>query len=400
LPSAATFGSEAFGDIYNPVTNPNGYLTTVAVAENLLMTNELLEKFNQCRNITEATMRYTFPKGSPNFREAIADLMSWSFKLKKKLNANNIAVLAGSTAVLDELFTCLCDSTDGVIIPSPYYFGYDSDIRNASIVPAPLTSANNFMLTVEALENALKGAQSKNMVIKAVLITNPNNPTGSVYTPNLLIEVMEFCKKNKLQLVVNELYTNSCFDPKIEHHSVLSLPEYEANRDFVHVIYGFSKDFCINGFRVGVFYTENEELLNAMSICAFYASVSHDTQQLLTNMLLDRQWTENYLQLNKKRLKHAYDYLVELLTINKLDFVPFSGCFFVWLDLRKFLSSPTGKAEDELENLLFYKAKVKILKGQYYHCSEPGYFRISIATSDGDLKLMVDRMVKVLYDNK
>jgi len=305
-------------------------------------------------------------------------------------------VLAGCAAVIDELFTCLCESTDGIIIPSPYYFGYDTELRNTNIVHTPLTSANNFMLTVEALKSGLKEAQSKNIVIKAVLITNPNNPTGAIYAPSLLIEVMEFCKKNKLQLVVNELYANSCFDPNIEHHSVLSLPEYEANRDFVHVIYGFSKDFCVNGFRVGVFYTENEELLNEMSKCAFYASVSHDTQQLLANVLLDRQWTENYIQLNKKRLKHAYDYLVELLTKHKLDFLPLSGCYFVWLDLRKFLSSPTAEAENELENLLFYKAKVKILKSQYFHCSEPGYFRISFATSDGDLKLMVDRIVKLL----
>jgi len=83
LPYAATFGSEAYADTYNSVTNPNGYLTTVSVAENFLMTNELLEKFKQCRDITETTMRYTFPKGSPKFTEAIADFMSWSFKSKK-----------------------------------------------------------------------------------------------------------------------------------------------------------------------------------------------------------------------------------------------------------------------------------------------------------------------------
>jgi len=231
------------------------------------------------------------------------------------------------------------------------------------------------------------------------LITNPNNPLGAIYPPSTVIEAIEFCKKHQLQLVVNELYANSCFDPQVEFHSVLSLPEYEANHDFIHVVYGLSKDFCISGYRVGILYTENKELCDKMGISAFYATISNDTQFLLTHVLNDKLWTENFLQLNRKRIKHSYDYLVSLLTQYKLDYVPAYGGFFLWLDLRKFLS-PTAKGEEELNNKIFYQAKVNIYESIYFHCSEPGYFRLCFAISDEELKLIVDRIVKVLNVNQ
>ena len=77
-------------------------------------------------------------------------------------------------------------------------------------------------------------------------------------------------------------------------------------KDYVHIVYGLSKDFCLNGFRIGILYSENSELLSALQSNSFFSYPSNLTQGMLANMLDDDTWVEWFLKENQSRLRHAY----------------------------------------------------------------------------------------------
>ena len=134
-------------------------------------------------------------------------------------------------------------------------------------------------LAVCAFEDAYQLAMASGKTPKVCLLTNPHNPLGIVYKEEDLREVLLWAMKKKLHLVSDEIYVNSIYEAAVEEEFVsmmdLSLDvlgteeedeKGKANeyvRDYVHTVFGFSKDFCCSGLRIGCLHTENKALITA-----------------------------------------------------------------------------------------------------------------------------------------
>lgn len=192
-----------------------------------------------------------------------AGFESYRKKLVEYYKRNNINVGAdeiivttgGSEAILFAIMSCL-DPEDEIIIPEPFYANYNgfSTSAGVKIVPIPSSIENGFALpSIEAFEKAVTPKT------KAIMICNPNNPTGYLYSQEELEILKAICLKHDLFLFSDEAYREFCYDGK-KHISALSLEGLEEHAILMDTI---SKRYSACGGRIGAFVTHNKEVLGA-----------------------------------------------------------------------------------------------------------------------------------------
>ena len=360
--------------VYSPVANPAGHIP-LAVAENLLMGDRLLDRLAAVRDVPARILAYGSMLGSPVFREQLARFLSRAI-FKRTFPAERLAVLAGAGAVLEILFHCLCDPGDGVLVPTPSYAGFWADLETRDglrIVPVPARSDDDFRLTPDHFERALAGAGRP---VKALLLTSPNNPLGSVYSATEIERILSWARIAGLHVVFDEIYALSVYgeSPFTSCAQVIS-----ELGDAVHIVWAFSKDFGASGLRCGVLVSENRKLLEAVDALAYWACCSSHTQYLLGEMISDDVWVDDYLARNRAALGDAYGRVAAALDEARIPYFPATaGCFFL-LDLRAHLTEPTWQAEHALWRQLLDGADVNLTPGHACRNAEPGLLRLCFA---------------------
>lgn len=233
----------------------------------------------------------------------------------------------------------------------------------------------------------MQSASEKNQPVAALLITNPNNPLGIIYKEDTVVEMMAWCLRNNIHYVSDEIYALSIYDKETTFVSAITLAQHAFHDEFsqnlidryIHLVYGLSKDWCASGLRVGVVYTRNHPLQQALNCLAPFACISNHTQHALSEVLNDVEWTESFIVENKNLLSNSYDLLTKELDAACIPYVPAMAGMFVWIDLRQYLQEKTWDGEALLWEKLCYEAKVILTPGSSCHATEPGYFRLCFA---------------------
>ncbi|MEN6312131.1 MAG: pyridoxal phosphate-dependent aminotransferase [Acidobacteriota bacterium] len=169
------------------------------------------------------------------------------------LGADDILITLGGSEAIHFTFSVVGDVGDEIIIPEPYYTNYNgyASFAGLKIVPLPLHVEDGFRLPpIEAIEAKITPRT------KAILLCSPNNPTGTVYTPEELERVIRLVKKHDLFLIGDEVYKEFIYDG-LKHKSLL---EYEDIKDRVVVVDSISKRYSCCGARIGMIITRNADL--------------------------------------------------------------------------------------------------------------------------------------------
>ena len=157
-----------------------GYVP-LCIAENSLLKHRVLERMDAVPLAPTRVLGYDAMVGAEPFREELSSFMERTF-LGRRFAADQIAVLAGAGTVLEHVFYALGDPGDAVLVPTPSYAGFWTDLETRNdlrIIPVHGRSEEGFELRIERLEEALMAADRP---VKALLFTNPDNPRGSVAT--------------------------------------------------------------------------------------------------------------------------------------------------------------------------------------------------------------------------
>ncbi len=192
-----------------------------------------------------------------------AGILSYRKKLAEYYKKQNIEVTTdqmivttgGSEAILFAMMTCL-DPGDEIIIPEPFYANYNGFAVAAGVRVVPINSVidNGFALPpISSFE------QSITPRTKAIMICNPNNPTGYLYSREELELLKNIVKKHDLFLFSDEVYREFCYDGK-QHHSVMNL---EGIDQHVVLMDSISKRYSACGVRIGVLISRNKELMGS-----------------------------------------------------------------------------------------------------------------------------------------
>ena len=135
------------------------------------------------------------------------------------IQPNHVAFGSGASSLLSHLAQSLAEEGDAVLIPAPYYAAFDGDLRmNAGCIAVPVHSKDDPSTgpTVEDLEQAATWAEDKGLKVAILLITNPNNPLGTIYPPGMMKSSIEWARSRKMHTIVDEIYALSTHDGQFQ----------------------------------------------------------------------------------------------------------------------------------------------------------------------------------------
>ena len=391
---------EAAKDVFHAVDNPEGIIN-LGTAENYLMSKEALAWINKKLQLTPNDLHYAEFRGIASVREALAGFLTRVSGIEGA-RPENVVVGNGVSSLLESLAFSLFDAGDSIIIPAPYYTGYEEDFCHrfgVKIIPAQMSVTTGFELDVEVIARAYKQAQESGERVKAILINNPNNPLGKLYTRQQLLSVIEFAKQYQLQIIADEIYAHSVHDLNVDkHESLLSIgKDYKHS---IHVLYGLAKDFGLSGFKFAMCYSENDDVLKALSANAYFYNVSTLMQCVIAQIFSHTKQIEAFLHEYRQRLSTSYEFVrqVNAATL-KAPICSAQAGHFIFLDLGAYLKKSDKSSEMELYDCFWRQSKVNITPGQFFHCDQPGWFRMCFANEEATVKQAFVRLHRDLNNH-
>ncbi|XP_074577734.1 1-aminocyclopropane-1-carboxylate synthase 7 isoform X2 [Curcuma longa] len=378
-------------DPYDAATNPSGVIQ-MGLAENQV-SFDLLERYLEQHpeatgwgcGISSFRENALFQDyhGLRTFRQAMATFMEKIRGERAQFDPERIVLTAGATAANELLTFILANPGDCLLIPTPYYPGFDRDLRwrtGVNIIPVHCDSSNGFEITPQNLEAAFAEAEAKEFRVRGVVITNPSNPLGTTIRRPALEDILDFAARKNIHLISDEIYSGSVFSSD-EFVSMAEIVQARGYKDCerVHIVYSLSKDLGLPGFRVGTIYSYNDRVVTTARKMSSFTLVSSQTQKMLASMLSDREFIGNYLETNRKRLKERHEYIVEGLKNAGIECLQGNAGLFCWMNLAPMLNESTREGELRLWKLILHEVKLNISPGSSCHCSEVGWFRVCFA---------------------
>ncbi|HEY9115089.1 MAG TPA: pyridoxal phosphate-dependent aminotransferase [Bacteroidales bacterium] len=204
------------------------------------------------KNFKNKVVEYSHSAGNATLRQS---LVKYYHSVGIEVNAEQIIVGAGASEALLFTFQSIMDPDDEVIIPEPFYANYNGFAINAGIKVKPIFSSIETGFALPPIEDFEKNITKKT---KAILVCNPNNPTGYLYSKKELETLRDIVKKHNLFLIADEVYREFTYDGK-QHYSCMHLEGIEEN---VVLIDSISKRYSACGARIGWLVSRNKELVS------------------------------------------------------------------------------------------------------------------------------------------
>ena len=228
-----------------------------------------------------------------------------------------IVTTGGSEAILFGFMACM-DAGDEVIIPEPFYANYNGFAVEAGVIVKPITSSIESGFALPPIEDFEKAITPKT---KAIVICNPNNPTGYLYSQEEMEVLKQIILKHNLFLFADEAYREFCYEGT--HTSAMHLTGVEEHVVLMDTI---SKRYSACGGRIGAFVTKNQDLLNAAMKFAQARLSPPSFAQILGEAAVDLP--ANYFDTTKAEYKKRRDTIVSRLNAMEGVFCPNPGGAF------------------------------------------------------------------------
>lgn len=324
--------------------------------------------------------QYSITCGAKNLREAIA-------KKHEKLTGNttnpeeNVVVTCGGTEAMMASMMAITNPGDKVIIFSPFYENYKADaiLSGASPIFVKLNPPN-FDFDIDELENAFKQNP------KAIILCNPSNPSGKVFTREELQIIADFAEKYDTYVVTDEVYEHIVYKPYV-HTYFASLPKM---KDRTITTTSLSKTYSITGWRLG--YTiANKEITQAIKSVHDFLTVGA-AAPLQEAAIVGLNFDDEYYERLQEKYTHKRDIFLNGLKEIGLDFYSPQGTYFVMVDISKF----KRKSDYDFCVELSQKIGVTPVPGSsFFKDDNNDYVRFHFAKNDDTLIEAINRLRKI-----
>ncbi|MBE7441895.1 MAG: pyridoxal phosphate-dependent aminotransferase [Flavobacteriales bacterium] len=203
------------------------------------------------KNIKFNVVEYSHSAGIESYRKGLA---AYYNKLNLNVSFEDILITTGGSEALLFAFNACLNEGDEVIIPEPFYANYNGFATTAGVKVVPVTSSIETGFSLPPIADFEKLITPKT---KAILICNPGNPTGYLYSKEELETLKNIVIKHNLYLIADEVYREFCYDNQT-HYSVFNLNGIE---DYAIVIDSVSKRYSMCGARIGAFVSKNKKVV-------------------------------------------------------------------------------------------------------------------------------------------
>lgn len=337
------------------------------------------------REIDWDLLPYSPSNGTLAYRTALVDYYQrFDVELKPE---EIIVTTGGSEAILFFMLTCL-DPGDEIIIPEPFYANYNGF---AHIAGVKIVSVTSYIEDGFSLPDLTAFADKITESTRAIMITNPNNPTGCCYSEQDLQGLANVVKEHDLFLCVDEVYREFAFET-----GVSSILQLEGLADHAVVMDSVSKRYSATGARVGALVSRNEEVLAAVDRFAKLRLSPPGLGQMLSLCMLEND--SDYLESVKADYQARRD-----LVYRRLSAMPGVFCYLPGGAFYSFARFPIADAEDFcrwlLEDFEYEGATVMLSPGQGFY-SSPGMgtneCRLAYVLNEEDLDKAMDCLEEAL----
>jgi aspartate aminotransferase len=327
--------------------------------------------------------KYTDVAGIAPLRAAIADELARVHKTK--IDPANVLVSTGAKHSLYNLFMALLDDGDEVIIPAPYWVSYPDMVMLAGGKPVivPTLAEDDFAMTAAQLRAAVTPRT------RALVLNNPSNPTGAVYTPAQIAALAEVVVEKNLLVVSDDIYRQLVYGDAVYASIAAVSPELAARTILVD---GVSKTYAMTGWRIGYMAGPAPIIKAASKIQGQSTSNPSHVAQLATLAALTGP--QDCVEVMRKAFDERRKAIVELLrAIPGVTCREPKGAFYAFPDLSAYVGKK--HADDvALCDWLVEGAKVAVVPGSGF--GAPGHVRLSYACSMENIKEGVRRLHEAL----
>ncbi|OKZ89723.1 MAG: hypothetical protein BHW10_04225 [Clostridium sp. CAG:307_30_263] len=309
--------------------------------------------------------RYAPTVGNKNLREEIC-------KFEKRVNKvsyepDEVLITTGSTEALTAALFTLLNQDDEVIVPIPCYALYEPVISYCGAKMIPLDTRPDFQISKGHLEALI------NNKTKAILLTSPNNPTGTIYDDKTLENIYNIVKDTNILVICD-----NCYDQLVYGKRRLGFSKYQDIKDQIIVCQSFSKPYAMTGWRLG-YMLGNKDLLDKISIIHQYMVVCVNTFVQDAGIKALNFDPKPFIEVYEKRRDYVYNRLIKMkLPVNKPE-----GAFYVFPCIKEFKMSSFDFCLE-----LVKQKSVALIPGDCFLTDD--YVRISYCVDDDTIKNAMD----------
>jgi aspartate aminotransferase len=326
--------------------------------------------------LTQADVKYCPTDGLPSLKKAIIRYTEEHYD--KMVAPENVIVSSGAKQVLYNLLYTLVNPQDEVVILAPYWVSYPEMVRMVYGVPVVVTPEDgSFHPRMEEIERAVSSST------KAIIVNSPNNPSGVVYREDFIADIVAFCERKKIYLIMDDIYHKLVFDGK------RAAPAYEFTTKSVEdsrviTVNGIAKLYGMTGFRIGWCVAPRRLVEVMTNVQAQTTSCASPVMQAgAEGALLGLQSVVEGLRLS---IQNNRDIIMrELLSFNGVKTTRPGGTFYVLPDFRAYNGNSV-----ELSKFLLKRALVVTVPGREFGME--GHLRLSFAGSVKDVTEGIARM--------
>ena len=337
-----------------------------------------------------ANHRYTPAAGLPELRAAVAAKTTRDSGYQ--IESNQVLITNGGKQAIYQAFATLLDPGDEVLLPAPYWTTYPEAIALAGGHPVVVTTdeSTGYLPSVEQLD-AARTARTK-----ILLWCSPSNPSGAVAPPELVTEVGRWAAEQGLWVVTDEIYEHLVYEGTHALSMPVAVPELAPR---CVVLSGVAKTYAMTGWRVGWLAGPSDVVRAATNLqshlCSNVCNVAQRAALAAVSGPLDAV----------ARMREAFDRrrrtMVELLSgIDGVTCPVPLGAFYAYPSVQGLLGrsvrGTTVRTSVDLAAVVLEHAEVAVVPGEAF--GTPGYFRLSYALGDDDLRTGVTRMAELLAE--
>ena len=326
--------------------------------------------------INEGKVRYIASSGLPELKTEIVKKLAAN---GVQTTASNIVVATGAKFALFEAITALCGAGDEVILLAPYWLSYPEMIKasGAKAVVVATKAENDFAPTREDLEAAI----TENT--KLIILNSPNNPTGAVYSENVLRMIAEVAVVHNIMVLSDEIYEKLIYDDRAKHISIASLNEKIAALTIT--VNGFSKAYAMTGWRLG-YLSAPEWLVKRISALQSHATSNATTFVQYAAVCALQGHADAEVAAMVQTFARRRQLLCELMQqIPEISFIEPKGAFYVMCNIAK-----TGKTAKAFAEELLEKKLLTVIPCEAF--GAPEYIRLSYACSEAQIRESIRRL--------
>lgn len=338
---------------------------------------------NSAARLSEGDVKYTPPDGIPSLKKAILRYTEENYD--RVAAPENIIVSAGAKQSLFNILYSILNPQDEVIILAPYWVSYPEIVKMCYGVPVIVTPQDaTFYPRMEDIEKAAGS------FTRAIIVNSPNNPSGAIFPDELIANLVDFCERRNIYLIMDDIYHKLIFDGR-KWQPAYAFTQKDIESSHIIVVNGVAKLYGMTGFRIG-WVVANRKLVEVMTNVQGQTTscTSVLTQAAAEGALTGMQSIVESLRLTFENNRNVI--WQELKAFNGVYTIKPEGTFYVLPDFRAYQRDSV-----ELARFLLKKTMVVTVPGREFGME--GHLRLSYSGTIKDITTAIERLKWALDPN-